>query len=894
MELPGPWVAAEANDDIRRNGIGLDPIGPEWSEIDVPGQWQHHPKFAASNGPVLYRTNFHAAGTGRRASPMGHVRRRVVPGRRVARRRVSRRSGGLLRPAQLRHHRSQPVRRRTRPRHRGHLHAAGRHPQSPEHHRRAPAVGMVRPVVQPGRAVAPRPALRHRAGAHRSSACALSRCRPPPRPPAHRRAARQRRAATDRDPHADRRRAARRDHARGGERRQRPRMEPRSGRPGVVVAAFARRPAAHDGHRRGARRRRVERPSSTAHRAPSGDVGRLGLFGQRRADLPQGRQPAADEQRPRPRRRPRPPATTSSRRSISASTRCACTGTSPIATPTTPPTNWASCSCRTSRCSGGMPDRSAPRRSIRRGPSSTRSGTIRRSCRGRPTTTPHSRRSARAGTPRHPAACAAALRAAAAQQLPSWNKSILDRWVKRSFERSDPTRATAAHSGVVPHLPQLDGTDSHLSFGWRRGEANELAGFARRLPRMVRFVSEFGADSVPTTAPFIDDELAVHSWPDLDWERIADENAYDLDTFERLFPPDEFATFEEWQRDHAVLPSARPQGADRTAAHVEVPAHRWVLLLEPRRPGPDRVVERARPRTGAEGRLRDRPRRVCARSSSSPNRRPTGSIPAAGWISTCTRQRPAVRHRLRRGRRGGVVGRRIATLAVRWAGARRRGGQGRHGRFRRARHARRTGDRTRDDRRAAPVVEPLHHRRHPPPGLTRSAAMSKAEGCRWLRSGKSGRGRGRSESKRWMRRRRVERNGSQRLTGVAGSSATTIDVRRAGSTAAPCAVTRTPRASSSTRTNLRRSTTSLDTTLPSNGPSGRRAHPSARKPRTTARPTRSRMCGRRATSRQPSGTSCCPTRSAYPPPSASTTDASTRFIGGVPTNCATNTSCGWS
>ena len=44
------------------------------------------------------------------------------------------------------------------------------------------------------------------------------------------------------------------------------------------------------------------------------------------------------------------------------------------------------------------------------------------------------------------------------------------------------------------------------------------------------------------------DELAVHSWPDLDWERIAAENAYDLDTFERLFPPDGFATFEEWQR----------------------------------------------------------------------------------------------------------------------------------------------------------------------------------------------------------------------------------------------------------------------------------------------------------------------------------------------------------
>src|SRR6187431_1370532 len=47
------------------------------------------------------------------------------------------------------------------------------------------------------------------------------------------------------------------------------------------------------------------------------------------------------------------------------------------------------------------------------------------------------------------------LRSFAAQQLPTWNKSVLDRWVKRSFERHDPTRATVAHSGVVPHLPQL-------------------------------------------------------------------------------------------------------------------------------------------------------------------------------------------------------------------------------------------------------------------------------------------------------------------------------------------------------------------------------------------------------------------------------------------------------
>ncbi len=52
------------------------------------------------------------------------------------------------------------------------------------------------------------------------------------------------------------------------------------------------------------------------------------------------------------------------------------------------------------------------------------------------------------------------------------------------------------------------------------------------------------------------------------------------------------------------------------------------------------------------------------------------------------------------------------------SGRRRR--EGRHDRARRARHARGAGDRTRDDRRTAPLVEPLHDRRHPPTRLTRS------------------------------------------------------------------------------------------------------------------------------------------------------------------------------
>ncbi len=134
-----------------------------------------------------------------------------------------------------------------------------------------------------------------------------------------------------------------------------------------------------------------------------------------------------------------------------------------------------------------------------------------------------------------------------AHQLPSWNKSVLDRWVKRSFERADPSRETVAHSGVFPHFPQLSGTDTHLWLGWQRGTASDLATLAARLPRLVRFVSEFGAHAPGYFAPFIDEQLNTHDWPNLDWDRLASEYGYQREPFERLFPPRAFATYNDWR-----------------------------------------------------------------------------------------------------------------------------------------------------------------------------------------------------------------------------------------------------------------------------------------------------------------------------------------------------------
>jgi beta-mannosidase len=136
-----------------------------------------------------------------------------------------------------------------------------------------------------------------------------------------------------------------------------------------------------------------------------------------------------------------------------------------------------------------------------------------------------------------------ALRAAAAQELPTWNKTVLDRSVKRALEKADGTRPVIAHSGVIPHPPQLDGTDSHLYFGWYHGHERDFPGFLRALPRFARFVTEFGAQAVPTNADFCEPDR----WPDLDWERLARTHALQRALFDRHVPPADHATFDDWR-----------------------------------------------------------------------------------------------------------------------------------------------------------------------------------------------------------------------------------------------------------------------------------------------------------------------------------------------------------
>jgi beta-mannosidase len=136
----------------------------------------------------------------------------------------------------------------------------------------------------------------------------------------------------------------------------------------------------------------------------------------------------------------------------------------------------------------------------------------------------------------------AAAKFLAHQEAPSWNKTVLDATLKRAFERHDGSRPVIPHSGVLPH-PGSGGTDTHAYFGWYHGEERDFAAMCAGFPRLARFVSEFGAQAVPTVADFMEPDR----WPDLDWGGLQHRHSLQKAIFDRHVPPAEFATFAQWQ-----------------------------------------------------------------------------------------------------------------------------------------------------------------------------------------------------------------------------------------------------------------------------------------------------------------------------------------------------------
>ena len=384
-------------------------------------------------------------------------------------------------------------------------------------------------------------------------------------------------------------------------RTQRGQLDPRHRRPAAVVAAGARRPAAHHDRRRGRRRRRVQRSALTPHRAARTSRGTTGRA-RSTASACSSRAPtccrhgiALGEATPSD-----DAGATSSSRSRPGSTPLRVHGH--IADPATYdaadelgvlllqdfPLQWGY--ARSVRGAG---------RHARRAPPSTCSGTTRRSCSGTPTTNRPRWRSGSRAT-----ATASRLRYIAAHQLPSWNKTVLDRWVKRSIERADPTRLVVPHSGVLPHFPMLDGTDSHFYFGWYHGDVRDIE-------RARRGACPAWCDSCRSSAPSRCPRPPTSSTPTTGpistGTRSAMHHGLQKWVFDERVPPADFATFDEWRHATQTLPSRADPASHRGAAPAQVPAGRRVLHVRPQRPRTRGVVQRARPRP----RRRSRPGTRC-------------------------------------------------------------------------------------------------------------------------------------------------------------------------------------------------------------------------------------------------------------------------------------------
>ncbi len=119
------------------------------------------------------------------------------------------------------------------------------------------------------------------------------------------------------------------------------------------------------------------------------------------------------------------------------------------------------------------------------------------------------------------------------QQLPSWNRTVLDRAIRRTFMQADPSRKTVAHSDVAPHVPHLSGSDVGLYFGWFEGQAEQLADYAAALPRMVRFVSDMGGQALP---------LVV----DRDLDEMLHVAGAETEALHALLPPSEHPDVDSW------------------------------------------------------------------------------------------------------------------------------------------------------------------------------------------------------------------------------------------------------------------------------------------------------------------------------------------------------------
>lgn len=103
----------------------------------------------------------------------------------------------------------------------------------------------------------------------------------------------------------------------------------------------------------------------------------------------------------------------------------------------------------------------------------------------------------------------------------NWNRSVLDSELKKVAEAADRSRPVVRSSGEywLPFIRR--GTDSHFYYGWFLiyGVLRDWERLIGRFPKLMRFVTEFGAQSFPnleSCARFMPTDIRSIDWDDIE------------------------------------------------------------------------------------------------------------------------------------------------------------------------------------------------------------------------------------------------------------------------------------------------------------------------------------------------------------------------------------------